>query len=104
MKYAPGDGIGLYEKSKSSIYHFDGTTVARIAETEYFPVLLDYNNDGLTDFWIDSNKNGFKPDKVLTADISGRLIETNLTQSHLRNITIMSWKDRQADLAPECHL
>lgn len=79
VKYAPGDGIGLYEKSKSSIYHFDGTTVARIAETEYFPVLLDYNNDGLTDFWIDSNKNGFKPDKVLTADISGRLIETNLT-------------------------
>lgn len=76
VKYDKGDGIGAY--ANDAIYSVNGLEATQVASTEHYPLLLDYNNDGTTDFWIDSYIHSSVPDKVLTAGPDGSLIEDRL--------------------------
>lgn len=79
VKYSPADGIGVYSKSAKKIYDVNGIDALLVAETEYAPALLDFNNDGRPDFWLDSNNAGSAvPDHILTADADGALQTENL--------------------------
>lgn len=79
VKYSPTDGIGVYSKSTKKIYDVNGIDALQVAETEYAPALLDFNNDGRPDFWLDSNKAcSAVPDHILTADADGTLQTENL--------------------------
>lgn len=79
VKYSSGAGIGAYSKTDKKIYVVDETDATLVAETEYAPALLDFNNDGRPDFWLDSNgSNTPVPDHILTADANGTLQTENL--------------------------
>lgn len=79
VKYSSADGISVYSKSNKNIFAVEGTNATLVAETEYAPSLLDFNNDGRTDFWLNSNgDNAPAPDHILTADANGVLQTENL--------------------------
>lgn len=79
VKYSPAHDIGVYSKSDKKIYTVDGTDATLVTETEYAPALLDFNNDGSPDFWLDSDITGSAtPDHILTADADGELQTENL--------------------------
>lgn len=79
VRYSSGTGISAYSKTAKGIYAVDGTDATLIAGTEYAPALLDYNNDGRIDFWLDSgDSGGSAPDHILTAGDDGVLQTENL--------------------------
>lgn len=79
VKYSPAHDMTVYSKSDKKIYTVNGTDATLVAETAYAPALLDFNNDGSPDFWLDSNIAGnVTPDHILTADANGVLQTENL--------------------------
>lgn len=81
VKYSPAHDMMVYSKDpkKSMIYTVNGTEATLVTETAHTPALLDFNNDGSPDFWLDSGNVGrATPDHILTADANGVLQTENL--------------------------